>query len=322
MKRNYPWLHERRFNAFPNYCVRVFGERLQKVSVDAGFTCPNRDGTISTQGCFYCNNASFSPSYCNSSKNITEQIKEGIDFLNIRYKKAEKYLVYFQSYTNTYRKINELKSLYSEALSYNGVKGLIIGTRPDCITEELLDYLAELSENYYIVMEFGMETTNNNTLKFINRGHTFEQSVEALQLCASKKVLAGVHLIFGLPYENEEELLSRAHIISKLPVHAIKIHQLQIVKETVLETLYKKEPSAFLSFTLDSYIDLIIGFTERLNPDIIIDRFAGEVPPRFLAGPSIMKNNTYGYLRNDQILQMIEKRMEALDTWQGKGFKA
>jgi len=182
----------------------------------------------------------------------------------------------------------------------------------------LLDYLSELSATHYIVLEFGMETTNNKTLKIVNRGHTYEQCVEALELCATKNVLAGVHLIFGLPYESREEILLRAATLSKLAVHTLKIHQLQIVKGTILETMYKKDPTAFMPFTLDSYIELIIRFTECLNPAIIIDRFAGEVPPRFLAGPSIMKDDTYGYLRNDQILQLIEKRMEEQDTWQGK----
>jgi len=318
METNYPWHHTRRFNAFANYCVNTFGERLQKVSVDAGFTCPNRDGTISNEGCYYCNNQSFTPSYCQSEKSVSQQIKEGIDFLNIRYKKANKYLVYFQSFTNTYKPLPELKKLYTEALSQQGVVGLIIGTRPDCITNDVLDYLSELSETHYIVLEFGMETTQNSILKLVNRGHTYEQCVDALNRCFDRNIKTGVHLIFGLPYETEKSILLQASQLSVLPIHSLKIHQLQVVKGTKLEKMYIENPDVFLKFTLDSYIELVISFTENLNPAFIIDRFAGEVPPKYLASPSIMKNDTYGYLRNDQILQRIEKRMLERGTWQGK----
>lgn len=320
MQHQFSWLHKRRFNAFPNYCVRMFGERLQKVSVDAGFTCPNRDGSISSDGCYYCNNDSFNPSYCNSNKSISQQINEGISFLNVRYRNAKKYLIYFQAYTNTYKPIEDLKVIYEEALSFPGVSGLIIGTRPDCINEEILDYIAQLSKTYYVVVEFGMETINNSTLALINRGHNNGQTVRALNMCAQRGIKAGVHLIFGLPYETIEEIIMQADFISKLPIHSLKIHQLQIVKGTKLEQMYAQNPDAFIQFNIESYIDLVISFTEKLNPIIIIERFAGEVPPRFLAGPSILKDNTYGYLRNDQILQMIEKRMEEKDTWQGKFF--
>lgn len=314
----YTWGHNRRFNAFPNFCVKEFGERLQKVAVDAGFTCPNRDGTISTEGCYYCNNDAFNPSYCSPQNSISMQLKEGIDFLNIRYKKANKYLAYFQAFTNTYKPIDELKRLYAEALTYPGVTGIIVGTRPDCVNEEILDYLSLLSKKHFVLLEYGVESCFDKTLIRVNRGHTFKQSVKALEMCAERNIKAGIHLIFGLPGETYEDMLLQAGIISDLPVFSLKIHQLQVVKNTKMEVLYKENPLDFITFKRDEYIELVISFVERLNPSIIIDRFAGEVPPRFLAGPSIMKDATWGLIRNDQLIQMIEKRMAEKDTWQGK----
>ena len=317
----YIWGNNRRFNAFPNYCVKVFGERLQKVAVDAGFTCPNRDGSLSTEGCYYCNNNAFNPSYCSPQNSITQQLKEGIDFLNIRYKKANKYLAYFQAYTNTYKPLEELKKNYTEALSYPSVSGIIIGTRPDCVNEEILDYLSELSGKHYILIEYGVESCSDKTLKRINRGHTFAQSVNAIKMTAERNLKAGIHLIFGLPGETQDDMMSEAAIISALPIHSLKIHQLQVVKNTKMEILYNENPNDFISFTRHEYIDLVISFVENLNPDIIIDRFAGEVPPRFLSGPSIMEDARWGFIRNDQLIQMIEKRMAEKDTWQGKFYR-
>lgn len=310
--------NKRRFYAFADYCINTFGERLQKVAVDAGFTCPNRDGSIGTGGCTYCNNESFNPSYCNPSKPVSTQISEGIAFLNVRYKKAERYLVYFQAYTNTYKSIEVLKRLYEEALAYPGVAGLIIGTRPDCVSDALLSYLSRLSEKHFILVEFGMESSNDATLRLVNRGHTFAQTQDALHRCAQYNIKAGVHLIFGLPGETQAEMVLQASMLNTLPIHSVKIHQLQVVKGTALEKLFTENPELFMRFTFEQYIDLVIDFTELLHPDIVIDRFAGEVPPRYLAGPSILADDRYGFLRYDQVLQRIEKRMAERDTWQGK----
>lgn len=316
----YPWGHNRRFNAFPNYCVKTFGQRLQKVAIDAGFTCPNRDGTISTEGCLYCNNDAFNPSYCNPDHTITEQLQAGIGFLNVRYKKAHKYLPYFQAYSNTYKPVEELEKLYNEALSFPGVVGLIIGTRPDCLNDETAELLAGLSQKYYILIEFGMESCDDTILKRINRGHTFKQSTDALEKCAALGIKAGIHLIFGLPGDTPENMLAQTKIMSSLPVHSLKLHQFQVVKDTKMETLYKEQPELFYCFSRSEYIDFVIDFVEMLNPAIVIDRFAGEVPPRFLAGPSIMADKTWGFIRNDQLIQMIEKRMQERDTFQGRLF--
>lgn len=308
----FEWEHSRRFNALTNYFQNIFGERIQKLSVNAGFTCPNRDGTVASSGCTYCNNAAFNPSYCSVEKSITQQIAEGIEFHIKRYRKAGKYLAYFQTYSNTHADLEILKSKYEEALSCEGIAGLVIGTRPDCVDNAKLDYLQELSEKYFISVEYGVESCNNKTLEKINRGHTFEQSVKAIEETASRGIHTGIHLIFGLPGESRKEMLEEAAIISKLPISTIKFHQLQIIKDTAMAAEYTANPEHFRIFNLEEYIEFIIDFTERLNPKIMIERFTAEVPPRFLV------KGGFGLLRTDQILQRIEKRMEERETRQGR----
>jgi len=292
----------------------MFGERLQKLSIDAGFTCPNRDGTVGINGCIFCDNNAFNPSYCTPEKSITTQIEEGIEFHAKRYRHAGKFLAYFQAFSNTYLPLKKLKSKYEEALQYPGVVGLVIGTRPDCVDEKKLDYLARLEKDFHIVSEFGVESCYNKTLKKMNRGHTFEQSIEAIEMTAVRGIQTGIHLVFGLPGESREEQLNEAEIISQLPIQSVKFHQLQIIKDTEIANQYEKHPEKFSLFTLPDYIEFIIDFTERLNPEIIIERFTGEVPPRFLA----VQN--WELLRNDQIIHRIEKRMEERNTWQGRLF--
>ncbi|NVO03277.1 MAG: TIGR01212 family radical SAM protein, partial [Bacteroidetes bacterium] len=210
----YSWGHSRRFNAYANYHQKIFSERIQKLSIDAGFTCPNRDGSIALGGCTYCNNDAFNPSYCEVGKSISQQLTEGIEFHENRYRRASKYLAYFQAYSNTYDSLNSLKKRYEEALSFENVIGLVIGTRPDCIDEEKLDYLQKLNETHHIVIEFGIESCYNHTLERINRGHSFEQSVKAITMAAERNLFTGTHLIFGLPGESRQEMLAEAKIIS------------------------------------------------------------------------------------------------------------
>ncbi|MBU2650085.1 MAG: TIGR01212 family radical SAM protein [Bacteroidetes bacterium] len=310
----YPWGHQRRFNAYAQYFKKTFGGRVQKISIDAGFTCPNRDGTIGTGGCTYCNNDAFNPSYCDPDITVAEQIAEGIKFHTNRYRRAEKYLAYFQPYSNTYASLKELREIYDQALSFPGIIGLVIGTRPDCIDLEKLKYFQELSEKYYIILEYGIESCYDKTLRRINRGHTFQQSIEAIWMSVEFGLKTGAHLIFGLPGESREEMLDEADILSSLPLDTIKFHQLQIVKGTPMAKEYENERNSFNLFSLDEYVDFIVTFTERLNPDIVIERFAGEVPPRFLIAPD------WGLIRNDQILDLIEKKLEIMDTWQGKKY--
>lgn len=310
--KKYIWGHSRRFNALTNYFQGKFGERIQKLSINAGFTCPNRDGTLGTEGCTYCNNEAFNPSYCSPLKSVSQQIEEGIIFHTRRYRRAEKYLAYFQTFSNTYSDLETLKSKYNEALSHPAVIGLVIGTRSDCIDDAKLDYLQFLSENFYLSVEYGVESCNNKTLERIKRGHTFEQSMRAIEETSARGIHTGIHLILGLPGESREEILEEAKYISDLPVNSIKLHQLQIIKGTQMGTDYLVNPKDYSIYSLEEYIELVIDFVELLNPGIMIERFTAEVPPRFLV------SGGFGLMRTDQILQKIEKRMEERDSWQGK----
>lgn len=307
----FPWEHTRRFNAFSNYTKKKFGERLQKVSLDAGFTCPNRDGSIAFGGCTYCNNDSFNPSYCNSSLSIQKQIDEGIKFLEKRYN-TQKYLAYFQAYSNTYAPLERLKTLYEEALSHPKIMGLVIGTRVDCIDEQKLNYLQELAENCPITIEYGIESCYNETLNLINRRHTFEQTCKTIELSANRGISIGTHLMFGLPGESREQMLAEAEIVSKLSIDFIKLHQLHIVKGTVMAHQYQKQPNLFQLFSLEEYLDFIVDFLERLHPAIVVERLFGEAPPYMMAGP------TWGNLRNDVVMNLIEENLKKRNTWQGK----
>jgi uncharacterized protein len=308
----FPWGHERRFNAYSNYFRSLYGSRVQKVSIDAGFTCPNRDGTKGTGGCTYCNNDAFNPSYCQPDKTVTQQIEEGIRFHKWRYREATSYLAYFQAYSNTYATVDKLRILYEEALSYPGVIGLIVGTRPDCIDEEKLKYLKVLSEKYYLAVEYGIESCYNKTLKRINRGHTFEDAVMAVEKSAAYGINTGAHFILGLPGESREEMFNQVNLISGLPLKTVKFHQLQIIKGTRMESDFRENPGDFELFTWEEYLSFFISFLERLNPSIVVERFTGEAPPRFLTGPG------WGRKRTDQIVNLIEKQLEELDTWQGR----
>ncbi len=280
--------------------------------MDAGFTCPNRDGTKGVGGCTYCNNDAFNPSYCNPKEPIHDQISKGIAFHAVRYRRAEKFLVYFQPFSNTYAPLNDLKRLYEEALAYPAVAGLVIGTRPDCMDEEKLKYLQELSKRTYVQIEYGIESCFDSTLERINRGHDFSLSREVLQKTKAYGIRTGAHFIFGLPGERMDEMMKTAGIISGLPIDNIKFHQLQIVKGTKMEKEFMMKPGDFHLFSLDDYIQFIVAFTERLNPSIVIERFSGEVPPRLL------HQSNWELIRYDAILRLIEKEMEKQDTWQGK----
>lgn len=312
----FPWGHTRRFNAYPDYFKKLFGARVQKVSVDAGFTCPNRDGTKGKGGCTYCNNDAFNPSYCLPEKSVSQQISEGIAFHRNRYRKAESYLAYFQAYSNTYAPVEKLRSLYEEALQYPGIRGLIIGTRPDCADEDILYLLKDISKRCYLSVEYGIESCYDRTLARINRGHTFKEAAEAVENTAKLGIKTGAHFIFGLPGESRSEMLSEADIISSLPLTTVKFHQLQIIKDTAMEKDYKTNPSDFYLFSWEEYLEFIISFLERLNPGIIVERFTGEAPPQFLT------ERLWGKKRTSQIVPLIEKRLEELDTWQGKLYKS
>jgi uncharacterized protein len=309
----YMWGNSRRFNAYSNYLKKRFGSRIQKVSIDAGFTCPNRDDRVGTGGCTFCSNDAFNPSYCVAEKPVEQQITEGIEFHENRYKRAAKYLAYFQAYSNTYADLDELKHLYGQALENDKIAGLVIGTRPDCVDEYKLDYFRELAEHYYIIVEYGIESCYNKTLERINRGHSFEKAVEAVQQTVDRGLMTGAHFIFGLPGETNEEMLATAGIISQLPLDSVKFHQLQIFNDTAIAEEYKHFPERFRLFDVEEYIDFIVNYLERLNPAIMVERIASESPPRFNV-------NTVWDLRYDQVLLKMEQKMEERDTWQGKLF--
>jgi radical SAM protein (TIGR01212 family) len=307
----FSWGHSRRFNAYSNYLKTVFGYRVQKVSIDAGFTCPNRDGSKGTGGCTFCNNDAFNPSYCKSDKPVKQQISEGIQFHKTRYKTADRYLAYFQAFSNTYNSLDKLIEIYNQALDMEKIAGLVVGTRPDCIDEDKLKYFKELSEKYYVIVEYGIESCNNDTLRKINRGHTYEETADAIIKTASMGIRTGGHMIFGLPGESEAEMLNSSEIISKLPLNNIKFHQLQIIKNTPVADEYRQNPGDFHKFTFNEYLDFIIRYLEYLNPSFVVERIAGETPPRYNDGEK------WG-LRYDQILVELEKRMEERNTWQGR----
>lgn len=311
----YSWGTNRRINAASNYLKKQYGNRVQKVTIDAGFTCPNRDGSLGVGGCAYCNNDAFNPSYCHSEKTVGQQIVEGIEFHSNRYKGAENYFAYFQAYSNTYSDIENLRKIYEAALEHEKLIGLIIGTRPDCIDRQKLEYIASLAEKYYVVIEYGIESVYNQTLQSIHRGHSFEQSVKALELTQEYGVNAGAHFIFGFPEESRQQMMDSVEIVSNLPLHSIKFHQLQIFKGTRYEKDYLANPNLFSQFEIEEYVEFIVEYISKLNPNFIIERLAGETQPGKYLG-------MFWKLRYDQVLQKIEKRMEELNLWQGKYFHA
>lgn len=304
-----------RYNSYIGYFKKTYGERLQKVVVDAGFTCPNRDGLVGTGGCTYCDNAAFHPGYSTAGIPIHEQIDEGIKFHRVRYRKAEKFLAYFQPYSNTYAPLERLREVYEEALSHPLVAGIVIGTRPDCVDEDKLDYLASLARDHVVVIEYGIESVYDRTLQRINRGHSFEDAVRAVEMTAARGLTQGAHFIFGLPGESVEEMLAYAPIINKLPLHSVKFHQLQIVRGTAMEREFASHPSDFVTFSLDEYLDFIADLLERLRPDLYIERFAGEVPPRFV------NSTPWGLFRNTELIRLLEQRLEQRNTFQGRLYK-
>jgi len=303
---------KKRYNDFSGYFRNKFNGRVQKISINAGFTCPNRDGSRGTGGCTYCNNLTFSPAYCNLEKSVTTQLKEGIGFFARKYD-SMKYLAYFQAYSNTYAPLDNLKLLYNEALEHEEVIGLVIATRPDCLKTEILDYLQELAQKYYIMVEFGIESHLNSSLDRMNRGHSFEESVWALEETARRNIHNCAHLILGLPGETETDWLNQSRVISQLPVENLKLHQLQIHKGTLMYRDYLQNPEQFPMFTVEGYLELVVKYLELLNPEIIVERFVSEAPDELLVAPR------WG-LKNFEFTAKLEKLMEERDTWQGRLF--
>lgn len=308
----YQWGDSRRFNSYAGYFRNYFGTRVQKVTINAGFSCPNRDGTCGVGGCTFCNNEAFTPSYCTADKSVSQQIEEGVEFHSNRYRTADKFLAYFQSFSNTHASLEHLKAIYNQAFETEGVVGVVIGTRPDCVDEQKLDYFAQLAKKHYVAIEYGVESCHNDTLRAINRGHDFECAVRAINATAERGIHVGAHFILGLPGESDQMLIDQTALINKLPLTTIKFHQLQIFKGTAMAEQYAANPSMFRFWELPQYIDLFIEILRRLRPDIVVERFASEAPPRYHCG----KN--WGLIRNDKLIVMLEKRLAELDAFQGE----
>ncbi len=300
------------YKDFGDFLKEQFPFKVQKISVNAGFTCPNRDGTKGSGGCTYCNNQTFSPEYCRTEKSVTEQLKEGIRFFSHKYPEM-KYLAYFQAYTNTYDELEKLIQKYEEALAFPEVVGLIIGTRPDCMPEDLLNYFAVLSKKKFLLIEYGVESTLDKTLRTINRGHTYRESEEAIRRTAAKGIYTGAHLILGLPGESREEILQHADIISTLPLTTLKLHQLQLIRHTRMAKEFAEHPEEFHLYTVDEYIDLVVDFIERTNPSIVIERFVSQSPKELLIAPG------WG-LKNYAFTAKVNKRLAERKAWQGRLF--
>lgn len=295
---------------FGSFLGKYFEGKVQKISVHAGFTCPNRDGTVGVGGCTYCNNQTFNPEYCSPKLSVTQQLKDGIKFFSRKYP-TMRYLAYFQAYTNTYGELSRLKEMYEEALSVDGVVGLVIGTRPDCMPEELLDYLEKLSHRTFLMVEYGIESANDNTLRRINRGHDFATAADAICRTHKRGILVGGHVILGLPGEEREELLRQADLLATLPLDMLKLHQLQLIRSTRMAREYEEHPNDFHLYGVDEYIELAIDYIERLPQTMVIERFISQSPRSLLIAPD------WG-MKNFEFVNRLRKRMVERDTWQGR----
>lgn len=300
--------HHPVYNDYGAWMRRQFPFRVQKISVDAGFSCPNRDGHISHGGCTFCDNRTFNPSYCQPSKSIAEQIAEGKEFFSRKYPEM-KYLAYFQAYSNTYGSLDTIRRRYEEALAQEDIVGIVIGTRPDCIDSSLLDYLEQLNSQTFIIVEYGIESVSDATLRRVNRGHTFECSRQAITATHERGILTGGQIILGLPGESADDNVAQATTISQLPLDILKLHQLQIISGTALAEEHQREP--FHLYTADEYIDLCRRYIERLRPDLVLERFVSQSPKELLIAPK------WG-LKNYEFTNRFVNYMKRMDSWQGK----
>lgn len=299
-----------RYNDFSTFLAGHFPFKVQKISVNAGFTCPNRDGSKGYGGCTYCNNQTFNPAYCRTGKTVTAQLEDGKAFFARKYPEM-KFLAYFQAYTNTYGELETLKRMYEEALAVEGVVGLVIGTRPDCMSDSLLDYLEELARRTFLLVEYGIESADDRTLERINRGHDFACTADAVRRTAARGILTGGHVILGLPGESREQLMEQAETLSGLPLTTLKLHQLQLIRGTRMAREFEMHPEDFHLYTAEEYIGLVIDYVEHLRKDIVLERFISQSPKELLIAPD------WG-LKNYEFTERLKKRMEERDAWQGK----
>ena len=305
--------HGRRYNAYNDWVKRQYGGRLQKISLDAGFTCPNRDGTLGIGGCSFCNNDGFTPSYLREQRDLTAQIDTGIAFMRRRYPGTTRFLAYFQSYSNTYKELDQLRTLYESTLAHPDISGIVIGTRPDCLPDTTLDYLAELSSRAPVELEIGIESCSDEVLRECLRGHDFACTTSAIQRAAERKLFITGHLLLGLPLETTESLIEGAKQLARLPLDALKFHQLQIVRGTRLANLYRANPKSVPLLSPESYLDAVIAMLEHLPPQFKIQRLGSEVPPTLRLSPD------WG-VRLSRFPAMLDDRLCLHDTWQGKRY--
>ena len=300
------------YNEFGTYLRGIVGVKVQKITIDGGFPCPNRDGTKGRGGCTDCNNRTFNPAFCHKHLPVAEQMKEGIAFFSHKYP-TMRYLAYFQAYTNTYGSLDILKQRYEDALAVDGCVGIVIGTRPDCMSEELLDYLVELQKRTFVLVEYGIESTSDETLLRINRGHDYACAVDAVERTAARGIPVGAHIILGLPGEGREVLMQQAATLSKLPLTTLKLHQLQLIRGTKMAEEYVDNPEEFSLFGVEDYVETVVDYVERLNPDFVLERFASQSPKELLIAPD------WG-LKNHELIEIVKRRMRERDTWQGKKY--
>ena len=298
------------YTDFGSYLRGRLPYKVQKISLNAGFTCPNRNGEKGWGGCTYCNNQTFNPAYCRTEKTVTEQLEEGKHFFCRKYPEM-KYLAYFQAYTNTYGEVAELLGKYEEALEVPDIVGVVIGTRPDCMSQDLLDKLAELNKRTFLLVEYGIESANDDTLQRINRGHTFAETVDAVRRTAEVGIHTGGHVILGLPGEEHDELICQADTLSRLPLTTLKIHQLQLIRGTRMAHEFDMHPEDFHLYGVDEYIDLVIDYIEHLRRDLVLERFVSQSPKELLIAPD------WG-LKNYEFTERMKRRMLERNTWQGR----
>ena len=296
------------YNSYSQWIRKQFPYRVQKISIDAGFTCPNRDGKVGRGGCIFCDNNTFNPAYCDRKKTITQQLEEGKQFFSRKYPDM-KYLAYFQAYSNTYDTLDVLKRKYEEALAVEDVVGLVIGTRPDCMPDDVLDYLEVLNKQTFLIVEYGIESANDETLQRINRGHSFETARQSVERTTGRGILTGAHVILGLPGEDATESIRQAALISSLKLNLLKIHQLQIIRGTYLAEIYEKKP--FHLYSVDEYIKLIASYLQYLRKGIIVERFVSQSPPEMVIAP-------HWGMKNYEFTNLLVNYMKKEGVWQGK----
>lgn len=296
------------YNSYSQWIRKQFPYRVQKISIDAGFTCPNRDGKVGRGGCIFCDNNTFNPAYCDRKKTITQQLEEGKQFFSRKYPDM-KYLAYFQAYSNTYDTLDVLKRKYEEALAVEDVVGLVIGTRPDCMPDDVLDYLEVLNKQTFLIVEYGIESANDETLQRINRGHSFETARQSVEHTTGRGILTGAHVILGLPGEDATESIRQAALISSLKLNLLKIHQLQIIRGTYLAEIYEKKP--FHLYSIDEYIKLTASYLQYLRKEIIVERFVSQSPPEMVIAP-------HWGMKNYEFTNLLVNYMKKEGVWQGK----